>query len=259
MEFRRHKSKVSYTIMIISDSAKKHIKKFHLKAKTASILSIVFFIVFVVLICYVVYSSIILSDSVDRSRNQVEQINQLKNDNEVLTNANDELSAKISILSDTVNQKVEAEQALEAQKEEMYFPRGFPLSGSAQIKTADTAAPADNNEDEDEDAQTEMTADADSKEVIFMATEGINVVASGSGTVVSVDSDTGYGNFVSIDHGNGYISTYRNNGSVVVKTGAEVERGAILFVIGPDNKELGYRIQKDGTYIDPMEMIEING
>ena len=104
-----------------------------------------------------------------------------------------------------------------------------------------------------------MRAHEDRKEVIFAASEGINVIASGTGTVLSVDVDVDYGNVVSIDHGNGYISIYRNKGNAVVKAGNEVTRGAILYVVGEDNTEMGYSISKDDTYIDPMEMIEING
>ena len=104
-----------------------------------------------------------------------------------------------------------------------------------------------------------MRAHEDRKEVIFAASEGINVIASGTGTVLSVDVDVDYGNVVSIDHGNGYISIYRNNGTPVVKAGNEITRGAILYVVGEDNAELGYSIIKDDTYIEPMEMIEING
>ena len=74
-----------------------------------------------------------------------------------------------------------------------------------------------------------------------------------------MDVDVDYGNVVSIDHGNGYISIYRNNGTPVVKAGNEITRGAILDVVGEDNAELGYSISKDDTYIEPMEMIEING
>lgn len=257
MDFKRRKSKVSYTLMIISDSTGKHTRRLHLKAKAAGILSAAFFLVCVALVCYVVYSSITLSDSLERSKRQMEQINRMKAENETLENANEELTAKVSILSDTVNQKVEAEEALAAQKEEEHLPKGFPLSGSAQIRTEDAAADA--GEQDEEDGQAAFTADTDSKEIIFTASEGINVTASGAGTVISVDADTGYGSFVGIDHGNGYVSTYRNRGQAVVKAGDAVERGAVLFVIGEDNTELGYRIQKDGAYMDPMEMIEING
>ena len=45
----------------------------------------------------------------------------------------------------------------------------------------------------------------------------------------------------------------------MVKEGDEVVRGAILYVIGEDNTELGYEIMYDDKYIDPMELINIDG
>ena len=160
------------------------------------------------------------------------------------------MAEQINNLNDTVDQHAQVQQALAAEEEEAHIPRGFPLSGTAQLKTEETA-----DDDEDEG----MRAHEDRKEVIFAASEGINVIASGTGTVLSVDVDVDYGNVVSIDHGNGYISIYRNNGTPVVKAGNEITRGAILYVVGDDNAELGYSISKDDTYIEPMEMIEING
>ena len=62
-----------------------------------------------------------------------------------------------------------------------------------------------------------------------------------------------------VDHGNGYCSVYRNNGTALVKTGEELGKGYILFTIGEDNQKLGYQIIKDDAYIDPMTMIDING
>ena len=36
-------------------------------------------------------------------------------------------------------------------------------------------------------------------------------------------------------------------------------RGAILYVIGEDNTELGYQIMYNEKYIDPMDLINIDG
>lgn len=257
MKLNMRKSKISYTVMIISDSAKKHRKELHIKAGAVGAATATMFLLLVILICYVVYSSITLSDSLERSRNQMEQIIQLKDENEKLEVEKSELEGKVSILSETVNQKVEVEQALAEKAEEEHLPKGFPLSGTAQLKTEETATDTDDREDED--ATPELYANDERKEAIFNAAEGINVIASGSGTVISVDVDVNYGNVVSIDHGNGYISIYRNGGNPVVKVGNEVARGAILYVVGEDNMELGYSISEDGDYIDPLEMIEING
>ena len=94
---------------------------------------------------------------------------------------------------------------------------------------------------------------------IFTASSGSNIVASGSGTVTSITADSKYGNCITIDHGNGYVSIYRNSGDVLVPEGKEVAQGDILIVVSDDNTTLGYQIQLDGEYIDPETMIEISG
>lgn len=262
MELKRKKSKVSYTVMIISDSAKKHMKKIHLRAGAVGAVTVLVFAVLVFFICYVVYSSITLSDSLERSKRQLEQISLLKEENTLLQSENNTLTGKVAILSETVNQKVEAEQALAAEQEELHLPKGFPLSGSAQIKTEDTEEEEETGEDNQDTEPEDMTEGTDTgktKGIVFTAGAGINVIASGAGTVIEVGGDMDFGNQVSIDHGNGYITTYQNGGSPMVKIGEEVTRGAILYIIGEDNSDMGYSIKQDDTYVDPMEMIEING
>ena len=95
--------------------------------------------------------------------------------------------------------------------------------------------------------------------VLFTASQGSNIVATGSGTVMAVTSDAKFGNVVSIDHGNGYISIYRNSGSAVVTEGSTVDKGDVLFIVGKQNKSLGYQIQKDEKYVDPEEVMDIKG
>lgn len=258
MKLNMRKSKISYTVMILSDSAKKHRKELHIRAGAVGAVTIGAFLLLLVLVCYVVYSSITLSDSLERSKRQMDQIVQLQEENEKLTIEKEELEGKVSILSETVNQKVEAEQALADKETEEHLPKGFPLNGTAQLKTEETTTDAD-AEEEDDGAAQEMHANSERKEIIFDAAAGVNVITSGAGTVIAVDVDVDYGNVVSVDHGNGYISIYRNAGNPVVKVGNEVERGAILYVVGEDNTDLGYSINENGTYVDPMEMIEING
>ncbi len=257
---KKLRSKVSYTVMIISDSAKKDNREYHIKAGAVGAVTGSVFLFVVILVCYVVYSSIILSDAYERSRSQLEQITQLSEKNQtlesekaVLSDQMQDLESQVAALSATVHQKMEEEQLLAAAEEDARFPRGFPLSGAAQLR--ETEGEADNGEG----AASEMQAKEEQKEVIFLVEPGVNVTAAGTGTVIAVDQDMEYGNLVKIDHGNGYISFYRNDASPVVKVGNEVEKGALLYVIGEGNTELGYSISRDGVYIDPLEMIEING
>ena len=94
---------------------------------------------------------------------------------------------------------------------------------------------------------------------MFEAASGNSVIAAGSGTVQTVTTDVKFGNMVTVDHGNGYISTYRNSGDPLVQEGAQIDKGDIIFVIGDDNTSLGFQIQQDSEYIDPEDLIEING
>jgi murein DD-endopeptidase MepM/ murein hydrolase activator NlpD len=45
----------------------------------------------------------------------------------------------------------------------------------------------------------------------------------------------------------------------MVKKGDEVSQGTTLFIIGDGNTELRYQISKEGIYIDPLEVIHIDG
>ena len=169
--------------------------------------------------------------------NQIVTINDLTDENEALTMENSTLSSKVTVLSEAVSKKTEAEEAMTQEAIESALPKGFPLSGSAVMTEASEGNPM----------------------LIFSAQAGINVLTTGTGTVVSVDADETYGNKVIIDHGNGYQSIYRNGGTVLVKSGEVLGKGYILFRIGKDNQELGYQIMENDEYIDPMTLIDING
>ena len=95
--------------------------------------------------------------------------------------------------------------------------------------------------------------------VLFDSAAGNSVIAAGSGTVQTVTTDVKFGNMVTIDHGNGYISIYRNMGDPLVTEGSAIDKGDIIFVISEDNTTLGYQIQQNEQYINPEELTEING
>ena len=44
-----------------------------------------------------------------------------------------------------------------------------------------------------------------------------------------------------------------------MNVGDSVVQGTTLFVIGEDNADQGYQMQKDGSYINPMDMLAISG
>lgn len=168
---------------------------------------------------------------------QKEEIEKLTAENADLVSLREELTDKVIILSDTINQKVEEEEAMEEARAQAHMPVGFPMSSSASLEEVAGEEPM----------------------VKLNGTVGNSIIASADGTVLSVTTDSSYLHCIKIDHGNGYNSIYRNDGDVMIKEGDEVVRGAILYVIGEDNKELGYQITYDERYIDPMDLINIDG
>lgn len=171
------------------------------------------------------------------SAGQEAQIQILEKENEELTVRQEELSQKVAVLSDTINRMVDEENKEEAKEAKAHMPIGFPMTSSASVEQA-----------EGEEPMVKLTG-----------TEPGSIVASGNGVVESVATDSSYLHCVRIDHGNGYTSIYRNDGEVMVKEGVEIVRGSILYVIGEDNTRLGYQIMKDGKYVDPMELLNIDG
>ena len=124
-----------------------------------------------------------------------------KEENKTLAEQNSKLEAQVTeqaeeiqILSDTVSQKVQSENELSATLEKQSLPTEFPLTGSASMEEVTEGDPM----------------------CIFHASVGTTVVAAASGTVMAVNDDETYGHSVWVDHGNGYITIYRNKGDATV-------------------------------------------
>ncbi len=234
---QQSKRKSKYALLLVSEKEDGTIKKYTISSAVVEVTAAVLFILAVAIICKFVYDTITLKDARKEIVNQIVTINDLTDENEALSVENDTLSSKVAVLSETVSKKAATEDAISQEAIENALPKGFPLSGSATMKEAQEGDPM----------------------LIFTASHGINVITTGTGTVISVDVDEVYGTKVVIDHGNGYKSIYRNNGTALVKNGEELGKGYILFSIGEDNQELGYQMMQDDEYIDPMLLIEING
>ena len=252
------KRKITYTIILTSDSPAAHHRRMHIKTGA---LAVVAFVAFVAVICYAVYTTITMGGYIERNAKQLEQLVQMKAENETLTAEKESLAGKISSLEETLSRKEEQEHELVAAHEETYIPKGFPMSGAAQIKEEDTAADTgEEGEEADEEENTlKVEPKEEWKELIFVAAEGTKVVATAPGTVKEVREAEGEVSYVIIDHGNGYVTTYRNLGSPIVEEGSQVVKGVALFLVGEDNTETGYSIRKDEDYVDPLELIEIKG
>ncbi len=87
------------------------------------------------------------------------------------------------------------------------------------------------------------------------------VFASDSGTVIfSGWSETGYGNLVIIDHGNGYWTYYAHNEANLVQVGQGVLQGQQIAESGSTGRSTGdhidFRIRReDGAFLDPVDFL----
>lgn len=89
------------------------------------------------------------------------------------------------------------------------------------------------------------------------------IVAAATGTVVTAGwNGGGYGNYVIIDHGNGYQTLYGHllNGSVLVKAGDRVTQGQRIGTMGSTGRSTGthlhFEIKTGGGKLDPLKMLK---
>lgn len=237
MQRKEHKRKTNHVVIVTSDAVDANVKQFRIRPWILQVIILVLCVVIGILIAYFTHEEKIWQVVSERSAQQQDTLHQLEEEKGQLEAKIDELNATIQILSDTVNQKVQSESELAAVIEKQSTPSEFPLTGSASMEEATEGDPM----------------------CIFTASAGTTVVATASGNVIAINEDETYGNNVWIDHGNGYVTIYRNKGDVNVKIGDDVVQGTTIFLIGEDNGVLGYQMMKDGSYINPMEMLEING
>lgn len=93
-------------------------------------------------------------------------------------------------------------------------------------------------------------------DIAWAGVENQDIVASDSGTVIWAGYDnSGYGNYVIIDHGNGYKTLYGHANSLYVSTGDKVCKGDVIAAVGSTGYSTGphlhFEIIKNGTKVDP--------
>ena len=89
------------------------------------------------------------------------------------------------------------------------------------------------------------------------------VRAAGAGTVRDVEEDAVYGNFVTVDHGEGYLTLYAHVSEVLVETGQRVRRNEVIALSGNSGRStaphLHFEIRLDGEAVDPLTMVQPPG
>lgn len=238
MQRKKHKRKTNHVLIVTSDAVDANVKQYRVRPWIWETIIIVLCVIIGAMIGYLAYEEKIWEAAVEKNNAQAEAMEALVQEKEGLEAEVQSLNGKIQILSETVNQKVESERELTEQLEKQSTPTEFPLTGSASME--------------------EGTAE-DAPICIFTASQGTTVVATASGKVIAVNDDVEYGHNVWVDHGNGYITIYRNQGEPSVNQGDSVVQGTTLFLIGESNTKLGYQMMKDESYINPMDMLVISG
>lgn len=249
MDGKNKKQKTNHVVIVTSDAIDAGVHKFKIRPWILELIILLLCAVIGALIGYFFFEEKSWEAAIEKSNAQLHMMEELQKENEQvkqnletreqeLTERIQTLDEEVQILSATLNQKVQSEEALTKELEAMNVPTRFPLNGSASSFEVNEAAG--------------MVAE-------IVSSEGVMVVATAGGTVLAVNDDLEYGHNVWVDHGNGYISIYRNQGSAVVKQGDVIYQGTTIFIVEEDNTKLGYQIMLDGEYINPVSLIDIKG
>lgn len=87
--------------------------------------------------------------------------------------------------------------------------------------------------------------------------DGQPIVAAASGTVITSTNSGAYGNYVIIDHGNGYQTVYAHMSSNAVGSGAYVNAGDTIGYLGATGNATGthchFEVRINGSTTDPAQ------
>ncbi len=99
------------------------------------------------------------------------------------------------------------------------------------------------------------------KGLFIRAATGEEVRAIAAGRVVFADWLRGFGNIIILDHGNGYMSLYADNETLLKKVGEKVHGGEGIAEVGNSggNEESGlyFELRDQGVPLDPMKWVTV--
>ncbi len=85
--------------------------------------------------------------------------------------------------------------------------------------------------------------------------DGNAIVAADGGTVVTATYSDGYGNYIIIDHGNGYQTLYAHMSGMAVGSGSSVSKGQVIGYLGATGRATGthchFEVFINGERTDP--------
>jgi len=99
------------------------------------------------------------------------------------------------------------------------------------------------------------------KGLFIRAGEGSEVKAVANGQVVYAEWMRGFGNLMIIDHGDGYLTVYGNNDSLLKQVGDRVQGGETVSTVGNSggnqNSGLYFELRHQGKALDPMKWVSL--
>lgn len=99
-------------------------------------------------------------------------------------------------------------------------------------------------------------ASTNHKGVDIRAGYGANIYAADSGTVVTSEKSSSYGNYVVISHGNGKTTLYGHMSQRLVKAGDTVKKGQVIGYAGAtgvaNGPHLHFEIWENGNRVNPL-------
>ncbi len=92
------------------------------------------------------------------------------------------------------------------------------------------------------------------------AAGGTNILAANTGTVIVAAWDSGYGNYIIIDHGGGITTVYAHSSKLVAKRGDEVKKGQVIAKVGTTGTSTGnhlhFEVRVNGATVNPLNYVK---
>jgi murein DD-endopeptidase MepM/ murein hydrolase activator NlpD len=129
-----------------------------------------------------------------------------------------------------------------------YLPFGRPVKGSITSKYGKRKDPLNQKS-------------AFHTGIDFRGKKGEPILATADGVVKKAFRNGGYGNYVLIDHGNGYTTSFSHMKKYLVRKGDKIQRGQLIGLVGNSGRSTGshlhYEIALDKKTINPYNFLEV--
>lgn len=94
----------------------------------------------------------------------------------------------------------------------------------------------------------------------FAGKEGSKVYSVADGIVSWKGRRNGYGELIEIDHGNGYVTRYAHNKTVIAALGQKVTKGQAIALMGSTGRSTGphvhFEVLRDGKSVNPYKFVQ---